>query len=86
VSVLRETNKIPYGETRTYKQMAVAAGNERAVRAAGTALGSNPIPIVVPCHRVLRTGGALGGYGGGLPVKEALLRLEGSYGDAHGSS
>ena len=54
-----------------------SAGNERAVRAAGTACGSNPIPIVVPCHRVLRTGGALGGYGGGLPMKEALLELEG---------
>ena len=54
--------------------MATSAGNERAVRAAGTACGSNPIPIVVPCHRVLRTGGGLGGYGGGLPMKEALLR------------
>jgi methylated-DNA-[protein]-cysteine S-methyltransferase len=76
--VLRATNRIPYGETRSYTQMATSAGNERAVRAAGTALGSNPIPIVVPCHRVLRIGGALGGYGGGLPMKEALLRLEGS--------
>jgi methylated-DNA-[protein]-cysteine S-methyltransferase len=47
------------------------------VRAAGTACGANPIPIVVPCHRVLRTSGALGGYGGGLPMKEALLKLEG---------
>jgi methylated-DNA-[protein]-cysteine S-methyltransferase len=47
------------------------------VRAAGTACGSNPIPIVVPCHRVLRSGGGLGGYGGGLPMKEALLELEG---------
>ncbi|MGZ6340791.1 MAG: methylated-DNA--[protein]-cysteine S-methyltransferase, partial [Candidatus Limnocylindrales bacterium] len=76
--VLRATSRIPYGQTRSYRQMATSAGNERAVRAAGTALGSNPIPIVVPCHRVLRTGGALGGYGGGLPMKEALLRLEGS--------
>jgi len=57
--------------------MARRAGNERAVRAAGTACGSNPIPLVVPCHRVLRTGGALGGYGGGLPMKQALLELEG---------
>lgn len=69
--------KIPYGQTRTYTEMAASAGNERAVRAAGTACGSNPLPIVVPCHRVLRTGGALGGYGGGLPMKKALLELEG---------
>ena len=76
--VLRQTARIPYGQTRSYKEMAERAGSARAVRAAGSALGSNPIPIVVPCHRVLRTGGALGGYGGGLPMKEALLRLEGS--------
>jgi methylated-DNA-[protein]-cysteine S-methyltransferase len=68
---------IPYGETRSYTEMAARAGNERAVRAAGTACGSNPLPVVVPCHRVLRSGGGLGGYGGGLPMKEALLRLEG---------
>ena len=76
--VLRQTVRIPYGETLSYKQVAAKAGNERATRAAGSALGSNPIPIVVPCHRVLRTGGALGGYGGGLEVKEQLLRLEGA--------
>jgi methylated-DNA-[protein]-cysteine S-methyltransferase len=76
--VLRQTARIPYGKTLSYKQVAAKAGNERAVRAAGSALGSNPIPIVVPCHRVLRTGGALGGYGGGLEVKEQLLRLEGA--------
>jgi methylated-DNA-[protein]-cysteine S-methyltransferase len=75
--VLRAIARIPYGQTRSYTQMATSAGNERAVRAAGTACGSNPIPVVVPCHRVLRSGGALGGYGGGLPMKEALLRLEG---------
>jgi methylated-DNA-[protein]-cysteine S-methyltransferase len=74
--VLQAINRIPYGETRSYTEMARKAGNERAVRAAGTACGSNPIPLVVPCHRVLRTGGALGGYGGGLPMKEALLELE----------
>ena len=68
---------IPYGQTRTYTEMARKAGNERAVRAAGSACGSNPIPLVVPCHRVLRTGGALGGYGGGLPMKQSLLELEG---------
>ncbi len=76
--VLRATARIPYGETRSYTEMARTAGSERAQRAAGSALGANPIPIVVPCHRVLRAGGALGGYGGGLPMKEALLRLEGA--------
>jgi methylated-DNA-[protein]-cysteine S-methyltransferase len=75
--VLRAIDRIPYGETRSYTEMARRAGNERAVRAAGSACGSNPIPLVVPCHRVLRTGGALGGYGGGLPMKQALLELEG---------
>jgi methylated-DNA-[protein]-cysteine S-methyltransferase len=75
--VQRAIYGIPYGETRSYMQLAASAGNERAVRAAGSACGTNPIPIVVPCHRVLRTGGALGGYGGGLPMKEALLEMEG---------
>lgn len=75
--VLRAIDRIPYGQTRSYTEMARKAGNERAVRAAGTACGSNPIPLVVPCHRVLRTGGALGGYGGGLPMKQSLLELEG---------
>jgi methylated-DNA-[protein]-cysteine S-methyltransferase len=75
--VQRAIVKIPYGKTRNYTEMARSAGNERAVRAAGTACGSNPLPIVVPCHRVLRTGGALGGYGGGLPMKKALLKMEG---------
>jgi len=75
--VLRETARIPFGETRSYAEMAASAGSPRAFRAAGSALGANPIPIVVPCHRVLRSGGALGGYGGGLEVKRALLELEG---------
>jgi methylated-DNA-[protein]-cysteine S-methyltransferase len=75
--VLRAIARIPYGQTRSYTQMATSAGNVRAVRAAGTACGTNPLPLVVPCHRVLRSGGALGGYGGGLPMKEGLLRLEG---------
>ena len=75
--VQRAINRIPYGKTRSYTEVARSAGNERAVRAAGTACGANPIPIVVPCHRVLRSGGSLGGYGGGLPMKEALLKLEG---------
>ena len=76
--VLERTAKIPYGATASYREVASAAGNERAVRAAGTALGANPIPIVVPCHRVVRTGGELGGYGGTIPRKVALLRLEGA--------
>ena len=76
--VLRRTARIPFGETLSYTEVAAEAGNPRAQRAAGSALGSNPIPIVVPCHRVLRTGGALGGYGGGLPLKEGLLKLEGA--------
>jgi methylated-DNA-[protein]-cysteine S-methyltransferase len=75
--VQRQINRIPYGQTRTYTEMAKRAGNERAVRAAGTACGRNPLPVVVPCHRVLRSGGGLGGYGGGLPMKKALLALEG---------
>ena len=75
--VLRETARIPFGETRSYMEMAASAGSPRAHRAAGSALGANPIPIVVPCHRVLRSGGGLGGYGGGLDVKRELLRLEG---------
>jgi methylated-DNA-[protein]-cysteine S-methyltransferase len=78
--VLRATARIPYGQTRSYKQMAKRAGSPRAVRATGSALGSNPLPIIVPCHRVLRTGGALGGYGGGLETKQALLELEGALG------
>ncbi|HEV7770937.1 MAG TPA: methylated-DNA--[protein]-cysteine S-methyltransferase [Solirubrobacterales bacterium] len=77
--VLHAIAAIPYGETRNYTEMATKAGNERAVRAAGSACGSNPIPLIVPCHRVLRSGGALGGYLGGLPMKQALLELEESF-------
>ena len=76
--VLRATARIPYGQVATYTQIAQRAGSPRGMRAAGNALGANPIPIVVPCHRVLRTGGALGGYGGGLDRKRFLLELEGS--------
>jgi methylated-DNA-[protein]-cysteine S-methyltransferase len=75
--VLRATAAIPFGDVSTYAGVADAAGSPRAVRAAGNALGANPMPVVVPCHRVLRTGGALGGYTGGLERKEFLLRLEG---------
>ena len=88
--ILRETARVRFGELATYKQMAEAAGSPRAVRAAGNALGSNPIPIVVPCHRIVRTGGKLGGYGGelgpyigGPGVKQRLLELEGAL-DEHG--
>jgi len=79
--VLRATVRIPYGGSLSYAQVAARAGSPRGSRAAGNALGSNPIPIVIPCHRVLRTGGALGGYGGGLERKRALLRLEGAIGE-----
>lgn len=72
----REIAAIPYGETRTYTDLARGAGNERAVRAAGSACSRNPIPLVVPCHRVLRSDGSLGGYAGGLEMKRRLLELE----------
>ncbi len=76
--VLKNTAAIPYGRTSTYMEMATKAGNRKAYRAAGNALGSNPIPVIVPCHRVLATSGGLGGYGGGLDVKRRLLHLEGA--------
>lgn len=75
--VLTAAARIPFGEVSSYTQVAGAAGNPRASRAAGNALGSNPLPIVVPCHRVLRAGGGLGGYTGGLERKRALLSVEG---------
>jgi len=75
--VLRATNRIPFGETASYMQVAGRAGSPRAYRAAGNALGANPLPIVVPCHRVLHAGGRIGGYTGGLDRKRALLALEG---------
>lgn len=74
--VLVELTHIPYGRTESYAQVAAAAGRPRAVRAVGTACATNPLPIVVPCHRVLRSSGALGGYLGGLVAKSALLELE----------
>jgi O-6-methylguanine DNA methyltransferase len=72
-SALRE---IPYGETRSYAQQAVVVGRPKAVRAVGTANGSNPLSLVVPCHRVIASGGKLGGYGGGLELKAKLLAME----------
>lgn len=77
--VLRATAEIPYGRTSSYRDVATRAGSPGAVRAAGTALATNPLPIVVPCHRVLRTGGALGAYRGGAAAKAALLELESSH-------
>jgi methylated-DNA-[protein]-cysteine S-methyltransferase len=77
--VLQATAKVPYGSVSTYGEVARRAGSPRAARAAGNALGSNPVPIVVPCHRVIRSGGDLGGYGGGGPKRKAfLLHLEGA--------
>lgn len=78
LKVLRATAAIPYGAVSSYGDMARKAGSPRAARAAGNALHNNPIPLVVPCHRVLHRGGGLGGYGGGLEMKEYLLRLEGA--------
>lgn len=74
--VLAVTSAIPFGSVSTYGEVAARAGSPRAYRAAGNALGSNPIPIVVPCHRVLHAGGGLGGYSGGLDRKRYLLNLE----------
>jgi methylated-DNA-[protein]-cysteine S-methyltransferase len=74
---LERLAEVPYGTTITYRELAARAGNERASRAAGAACASNPVAIVLPCHRVLRSDGGLGGFGGGLELKEALLRLEG---------
>ena len=67
---------IPYGETRSYKEIAIAINNEKAVRAVGLANNRNPISFVIPCHRVIGSDGSLVGYGGGLPLKVHLLRLE----------
>lgn len=74
--VLRATARIPYGDVATYADVAAGAGSPGGSRAAGNALSANPIPIVIPCHRVVRSGGALGGYTGGLERKELLLGVE----------
>ena len=75
---LRAVARIPYGKVKTYTEIAKAAGNPRAFRAAGTACGTNPIPLIVPCHRVIQSGGGIGQYGGGPEMKKALLDLEGA--------
>ena len=74
--VWKELCKIPYGETRTYKEIATSIGNPKASRAVGMANNKNPITIVVPCHRVVGSNGKLVGYAGGLEMKEALLKIE----------
>ena len=74
--VLTQTARIPFGDLLTYRTIAKRIGNEKASRAVGGAVGSNPIPIVVPCHRVVATDGSLGGYSGGLAAKRALLAIE----------
>jgi methylated-DNA-[protein]-cysteine S-methyltransferase len=75
--VLKATARIPFGSFSNYKEIAAEAGSPRGFRAAGNALGHNPIPIIVPCHRVLHTGGGLGGYTGGIERKRVLLAVEG---------
>ena len=75
-AVWHRLTEIPYGETISYAELAQRVGNPKACRAVGTANGANPLPIVIPCHRVIATGGGLGGYAGGLPMKRQLLDLE----------
>jgi O-6-methylguanine DNA methyltransferase len=80
MKVWREVRTIPYGTTCSYRDIAERIGYPRAYRAVGTANGANPIPVIVPCHRVIGKDGSLRGYGGGLTMKERLLRLEGAIG------
>lgn len=75
-AVWHEIEKIPYGETTTYGALAAVVGHPQATRAVGQATGANPVPIVIPCHRVLGSSGSLTGFSGGLPLKERLLGLE----------
>ena len=74
--VWKELLNIPYGETRSYKDIAIAIGNEKACRAVGNANNKNPIAIIVPCHRVVGSNGSMTGYAGGLDIKEKLLKIE----------
>ena len=78
-SIWQELINIPYGETRTYKDIAQKINNPKALRAVGTAIGKNPFFIIIPCHRVIRSDGKMGGFAYGLDVKEKLLELEKSY-------
>jgi methylated-DNA-[protein]-cysteine S-methyltransferase len=77
-TVLHELIDVPYGNVVTYAELAQRTDNPRAVRAVGSAMATNPLPIVVPCHRVVRTGGSLGNYGGGVEMKRWLLTMEGA--------
>lgn len=77
-NVWQAVRRIPYGQTRSYGELAQELGRPNAMRAVGAANGANPIPIVIPCHRVIQSDGRLGGYAGGLNLKDELLRLEGS--------
>ncbi len=76
-AVWQAVQAIPYGQVRSYAQVAAAVGRPQAARAVGAAVGANPLPIVIPCHRVVCADGSLGGYGGGTEMKRDLLRLEG---------
>lgn len=76
LGILQHLRDIPYGQTESYAAVAAAAGSPRAVRAVGSACATNPVPLVVPCHRVVRSDGGMGGYLGGIAAKEYLLRLE----------
>jgi methylated-DNA-[protein]-cysteine S-methyltransferase len=78
-SVWRSLQEIPYGLTKTYKEIAVAIGNEKACRAVGMANNKNPLPIVIPCHRVIGSNGKLVGYAGGLNIKENLIQIENQF-------
>ena len=77
--VWKALQEIPYGETRSYREIAAAVGNPRAARAVGLANNRNPIPILIPCHRVIGADGSLVGYAGGIPAKDTLLQLEAMY-------
>ena len=76
LSVWNELKKIPYGKTISYQQLAERVGDKKKSRAVGNANGKNPIPIIIPCHRVIRKSGELGGFGGGIKIKRKLLELE----------
>jgi len=75
--VLKETSRIPYGEVRSYGWIAEKINHPHSSRAVGNAVGANPVPIIIPCHRVIRKNEAIGGFGGGIDMKKRLLRLEG---------
>lgn len=76
-AVWQELLRVPFGSSSSYSKLAEAVGRPQATRAVGTAVGKNPIPIIVPCHRILRKDGGIGGYAGGLPLKYRLLEIEG---------